>query len=459
MTVGPFQSYDDVISFLLGRIDYERAAAEKLTVRDFKLDRMREFLALLGDPQETIPAVHIAGTKGKGSTAVMTSEILAAAGYRVGLFTSPHISAFEERFKVNGCSPSRDVCVELFNRLSDPLNELDTRGLTMRPTYFEIATALAWLFFRRERCDVVVLEVGMGGRLDSTNLCRPEVTVITNVSRDHTSVLGDTDAKIAAEKSGIIKSHVPVVSGVGSAEAANVVVDVSKKNSCDLYRLNHDIQATYYRGIASDDSDSATVNVKTPFGLHEKLPLTLAGAHQANNAALAITAVDILRRRGFAISPLAIQQGMRNVKWPLRLEVLERNPTFVADAAHNEASAAAVATALLDEFPAEKRVLIFAASCDKEVEKIAEKLFPTFQTIVLTQFIGNPRSISPDDLEYRVAEFATGNVLSAANPTVAVAIARQQAGPNDLICATGSFYLAAEVRGVLKPGGVSSRHC
>lgn len=435
-----FDSYPAAMAFLTARIDYERAAADSLTARGFKLDRMRELLARLGDPQSTIPAVHIAGTKGKGSTAVMTAEILAAAGLRTGLFTSPHVAAFEERMRVNGEMPSQAGFVELLDRVAPVVRELDERGPEMRATYFEIATAMAWLYFVRERCDLAVLEVGLGGRLDSTNLCRPEVTAITNVSRDHMHLLGNTPVEIAAEKAGIIKPGVPILCGETRPEPAAVITAIAAEREAPLLRRDVDFRSTYRR-----DGNGAVVDVETPRGRYEAIPLTLAGAYQADNAALAVTAIDVLRERGFAIPREAVARGMANVRWPLRLEVLGREPTIVVDAAHNEASAAALVGALRAEFPAERRTLIFAASRDKDVERIAAALFPAFDTIVLTQFVGNPRAIPPRELRARVAEFAT-DVHVAHTPAEALAQALATARPQDLICATGSFYLAAEVR-------------
>ena len=493
MPHGFFDSYDDALFFLHSRIDYERAAAEKMTARDFKLDRMAELLARLGDPQETIPAVHITGTKGKGSTAVMAAEMLTAAGYRTGLFTSPHVSAFEERMRVDGRMPSRGECTDLLDEVAAEVMQLDVQGPAMRPTYFEIATAMAWLYFRRCRCDFVVLEVGLGGRLDSTNLCRPEVTVITNVSRDHMHVLGNTAREIAAEKAGIIKPHIPVVCGVERPDAAEVIHATARRCESPLYQSGRDFDAVYRRAEdrtrkaaepvrrpisdlqppssdlqppssdlqppssdlrppSSDlrpptsDLRPPTVDVTTPFNTFSSLPLALRGEHQARNAAAAVSAIDVLRNRGFAISDAAVRAGLANVRWPLRLEVLRRSPIVIADAAHNEASAAALVAALRSEFPAERRILIFAASRDKDVEAIAANLLPAFYTVVATQFVGNPRSIPPTELAERIGAAFGGRLLTAANPLEAYALALEMSAAGDLICASGSFYLAAEVR-------------
>lgn len=449
-------SYDEALAFLNARLNYERTAAEKVSVRDFKPDRMQRLLALLGNPQNTIPAVHIAGTKGKGSTAVMVAEILQAGGYRTGLFTSPHVRDFEERMQVNGRCPPAETLVALTDETAEAVEHLDRLGPEYGPTYFEIAMAMAWQFFRRECCDFVVLEVGLGGRLDATNICHPEVTVLTNVSRDHMHLLGNTPAEIAAEKAGIIKSHIPVVSGVLHPAARKVIRDTTREHSADLYELQRDIR--YLRRRTPEKIPAAGslralsgsfLDVETPFTGYENLPLTLAGAHQAANAALAVSAVDVLRRRGYPVPAEAVSAGLSAVRWPIRLEVLGTSPLLIADAAHNEASVTATVRALREEFPAGPRTLLFGVSRDKDVEQLAAVLFPHFDRIILTRFLGNPRAVDPEELEQRTAAFASGELSTADDPKSAVNAARLCTPEHGLICATGSFYLAAEVRTLL----------
>ena len=203
----PVDTYTQALDFLFHRINYERIQSTSYSVGDLKLSRMRSLLDRLRNPEAEIPAVHIAGTKGKGSTATMVASLLAASGYRVGLFTSPHLTRFEERMTVNGRMPTEDEVVALVNELLEPVAELDQQLGGMNPTYFEITTAMAWLYFRQQQAEIVVLEVGLGGRLDATNLCRPEVCVITSISRDHTHLLGSDIDQIAREKGGIINFY------------------------------------------------------------------------------------------------------------------------------------------------------------------------------------------------------------------------------------------------------------
>lgn len=442
----PFETYQQAIDFLHARINYEADDAGKLTARGLKLDRMRKLLALVGDPHLARPAVHVAGTKGKGSTSVMIAEILSAAGLTVGLFTSPHVDAFEERMTVGGVPPEPAEFVALMNRLAGPIALLDAEDASMRPTYFEIATALGWLYFRDRQTDIDVLEVGLGGRLDSTNVCRPEVTLITNVSRDHTSILGETPAEIAREKAGILKPGVPLITGVDHPAAREVVLRIAEQRRCPVEELHAEIRVEYRRTA----DGSATVDVQTPQGEHRGVPLILAGKHQATNAALALAAIDRLRASGWELSDDAVHAGMAAVRWPLRLERIAESPTVIVDAAHNEASSAAVCDAIDELSPAGRRILIFAVSREKDVAAMARVLYPRFDEVVLTAFQGNPRSIPPRELRELTAELLQGPVHVAATPAEACGVARSLAGRDDLICATGSFYLAAEVRNVVR---------
>ena len=219
--IEPVQTYEQAIGFLFDRTNFERTPA--FSKQDFKLDRMRRLLELLDNPQSRLPCIHIAGTKGKGSTAIMLAEMLSAAGHRVGLYTSPHVEAFEERMQVAGQRPTPDQIVDLVRRVQVAVRQCESDPQPFNPTFFEVTTALAWLFFETQQTEIVVLEVGLGGRLDSTNVCSPLTCVLTTISRDHTQMLGSTLSQIAAEKAGIVKPRVPVISGVIGDEAQAVI--------------------------------------------------------------------------------------------------------------------------------------------------------------------------------------------------------------------------------------------
>lgn len=446
------RTYDDAIRFLLDRVDCERTPSGRAAARYLKLGRMRSLLERLGNPHERLPAVHIAGTKGKGSTAVMLAQMLSAAGYRTGLFTSPHVATFEERIRVDGHSPSPERLVELVQRVAGPVKRMDEEG--NGPTYFEVAAALAWIDFNDRNADIAVLEVGLGGRLDATNLCRPLVTVITNIGLDHTHVLGTTHERIAREKAGIIKAGVPLVSGVRHPGARRVVVRQAQALEAPLWQLGREIRCEYHPasapiGAGTGRRRAPSVDVETPRASRRRLPVPLLGEHQAGNAALAAAAVDLLGREGVPVADHALRDGLRSVKWPIRIEVVATRPTVVLDAAHNVTSVEALQRSLHREFQARRRVLVFAATRDKDLPELLRRLLPSFETVVLTQYSTNPRAVPLDRLARAARALTEHPLIEAPTPAQAWEAASAAAGAEDLICATGSFFLAAEMRELL----------
>ncbi len=439
-------TYEQAIEYLYGRINYERVQTGTYTTSDFKLGRVRQLLARLGNPQESIPAVHIAGTKGKGTTAAMTARILEAAGYRAGLFTSPHISTFEERIQVNGQMPGRDDLVRLVQQAAAAADAMDQEPGHMAPTFFELTMALGWLWFQAQAVDVAVLEVGLGGRLDATNVCRPAVCAITSISRDHTGLLGSTLFQIAAEKAGIIKPGVPVITGVEEPTARQVVAEVCRQQSAPVYSLDREIRISSATPL---EHAQKTLTVETPFHAYERLPVPLAGRHQVRNAALAVGLADSLRRQGWRIDEEAVRRGLAATRWPLRIEVVHSEPTAVLDVAHNWASVTALAETLNCDFSADRRILIFAASRDKDVSGMLRQLLPQFDSVILTQFLGNPRAVPAEKLEPLVHALTGRFAHVASTPAQAWHLARRIAGPQDLICGAGSFFIAAELREVI----------
>lgn len=449
-------TYEQAEAYLFGRINFERTTAGQ---GDFKLDRMRELLRLLGDPHERIPVVHVAGTKGKGSTAAMTASILRAAGYRVGLYTSPHIARFEERMTVDGAIPTAAQIVDLTRRVREATQRLDAHPDLGSPTFFEVVTAMGWLHFEDQRCDLVVLEVGLGGRLDSTNVCRPAACVITSISRDHTALLGTTLGSIAREKAGIIKPGVPVVCGAQTDEPLAAIREACRINGASLFLLDQDVRARIGEWIIADDATSAAtplihrqIDVETPWRRHLELPVVLAGRHQARNAALAVSVSDVLNAHGWNVPADAVAAGLLEVDWPLRIEVVCRQPIVVLDAAHNWASAGALLATLDEEFADKPRTLIFAATRDKDVVGLLRRLLPRFERTILTQYVSNPRVVPVEQLREAALTLGVPHVLTADSPAAAWNLARTLCGKDELICGTGSFFLAAELRGLLQRG-------
>lgn len=493
---GKLSTYQQALEFLYNRINYERVQGSAYSAGDFKLNRMRGLLQGLGNPQDRIPVVHIAGTKGKGSTAVMIASILRAAGYRVGLFTSPHISRFEERMTVNGSQPSESEIVELVNELLEPVAELDQELGGMNPTYFEITTAMAWQYFAQQQADIVVLEVGLGGRLDATNVCRPEACVITSISRDHTHLLGSEVQQIAREKAGIIKAGIPVISGVVNSPARDEIEDICQQRQAPLRQLECDFHYHYIPGATETSiggeltlvlPTSATVSletaaqgatgspspltqsghastaVQTPSQFLDKcgdelcldhLPLPLLGAHQAHNAALAVRTAIELAYRGWKIDAAAIRVGLKQVIWPARIEVVRRDPLTIVDAAHNWASISALNQTLDQQFAGRPRVAIFAATQDKDVQGMLRQLLPSFEIVILTCYQSNPRSV-PVEVLYAMSRLVSDrHAHLCADPRSAWTLANRLVPPGGLICVTGSFFIAAEIRELITVGNI-----
>jgi dihydrofolate synthase/folylpolyglutamate synthase len=456
---------DRTAQFLASRIDYERALAMPYGNRDFRLDRMRDLLARLGNPQDALRIVHVAGTKGKGSTAAMMAAALSAAGYRTGLYSSPHLERVEERLMIDGAVCPSDELATLVGRIRpvaaamDALDAGDDHAGN-RPTYFEITTALAILRFALHRVDAAVLEVGMGGRLDSTNVCRPLVSVITSISHDHTQQLGNTLAEIAREKAGIIKPGVPVVSGAVGEEARAVIAETARRHECRLVELGPDFDFDYrpprdphlHAGLAQMDF---TYRADTLPQSVDGLELALIGRHQAANAAVGMAALVELGRAGFDVSDAALRRGLAQVRWPARIELLRKAPAVVLDSAHNGASVEALVRVLDESFSSPRRLLVFATTRDKNAGEMLSVLLPRFDEVIFTRYWSNPRGVPPEELERVAAELSPARRHVCPDPATAWRLAQRLAAPEHLICIAGSLFLAAEMRAVI--GGPSSR--
>jgi dihydrofolate synthase/folylpolyglutamate synthase len=448
----------------MGRINYERVAVVPYGARVLKLDRMRTLLNRLGNPDAGVPIVHVAGTKGKGSTSTLIAAILHAAGYDVGLYSSPHLERLEERFALNGapCSPAE--LVALVDRIRPVVEQLDedaeaSNDPSQRPTFFEITTALALMHFADRRVDAVVLEVGLGGRLDSTNVCQPTVAVISSISLDHTRQLGDTTAKIAAEKGGIIKPGVPVLVGPMDDAARRVLAEMAHGRGARFiesgrdfdfaYRPPHEIDAR----AATGRIDFVSHRADAPGELRDA-ELRLLGRHQAANAALAVATIGELRRQGWLVSTDAIRAGLAQAVLPGRIEVVRRRPTVVLDVSHNVASVAALVECLRESFACEQRTLVFAASRDKDVPGMLHVLIPHFQRLIVTQFQDNPRAVptrqlvawSREELERLGLRAGSDHLLECSTPAEAWTAAREPATGDELICIAGSVFIVAELR-------------
>jgi dihydrofolate synthase/folylpolyglutamate synthase len=457
--------YDVAIQFLMDRIDYERIPAVPYREREYKLDRMREFLRRLGDPQRDFPIVHIAGTKGKGSTAAILTSICVAASYETGAYTSPHLDRLEERIAINGEPCSAAELVSLVDFARPVVEEMDAecaRGQSddgfspPGPTYFEITTALALLHFARCKVDIAILEVGMGGRLDSTNVCEPVCSVITSISFDHTKQLGNTLAQIAREKAGIIKPRVPVVCGVTEDEPQHAIAELAQARDAPLIQLERDFE--FEHSQARDGAEDVAVTL-LDYANHidstcfKQMQLGLLGRHQAANAAVALAVTDVLARQGWQFTDEARRRGLATASCRARVELIRRNPAVVIDAAHNVASIDALLDTLNSVFSKGIRILVFATTQEKDLVGMLIRLLPQFDHVIFTRYLNNPRGVPPTELRQLGIDhaIADGAPLKAhcrvcEDPIDAWHAANSLAGQDDQICITGSFFIAAELR-------------
>jgi len=446
--------------FWFGRVNFEQRSPRP---GDLTLHRMLALLALLGNPHHRLRIVHVAGSKGKGSTSAMLASILRRAGYRTGLYTSPHLVEVEERIQVDDQPISRE---ELTTLLADihaacarqPHWQAEAGSEPVPPlgealTFFEIATAAGFLHFVRRRVEVAVVEVGLGGRFDSTNVCTPLLSIITSISFDHTQQLGDTLALIAMEKAGIIKPGRPVVSGARVPEARLEIENISRARQAPLQQLDVDFQYEHQPACIEDGRQRLPrVTITTARRRWPWMELGLIGEHQAANAALAVAAVEHLRAAGLTIPERSVAEGLAGVRWPARLEVVARHPLVLIDCAHNHASMEALVETLRCSFPLHpggKRLLIFASSRDKDVPAMLRILVPHFDHIYLTRFATSPRSVPGEHLAAMLPAGATIPFTVCPDPAQAWHAARASAGADDLICVTGSVFLAGELRPLL----------
>ena len=444
------------LRFLYDRIDYERALSVPYRGREFKLDRMRQLLARLGNPQEGLPIVHVAGTKGKGSTVAVIGAVLSAAGCRTGIFTSPHLDRVEQRMAIDGRACSSSELVELIDRLVPVVEAMDKEAQACDPaengpTYFEIITAMALLHFAQHKVDAAVLEVGLGGRLDSTNVCHPLVSVITSISFDHTRQLGDTLEAIAREKAGIIKPGVPVVSGVIREEPRAAIREVCNRQGCRLLELGVDFDFRYHPPRRLELADSFGRldfrNHADGRGLHwDDLSFALLGHHQAANATVALATLVELERIGWRVPEEAIRAALAEINWPARVELVARRPAIIIDSAHNLASVDALLSVLDESFFARRRLLVFATTREKDALGILGRLLEQFDEIIFTRYLNNPRAVPPGELAAVAAELDGRRHRVCPTPLDAWDQVGRMASPEDLICVTGSFYIAAEMR-------------
>jgi dihydrofolate synthase/folylpolyglutamate synthase len=420
-------AYNQALDYLYSFVDYSLKKSSELAKADFNLDRMRALMAALGSPEQKYPILHVAGTKGKGSTSALMAAALQAAGYRTGLYISPHLQDFVERIQINGESISHAGLVELVEQVKPAVARIP------KLTTFEIVTALGFLYFAGQKVDAAVIEVGLGGRLDATNIVTSRVSVITSLSYDHMAVLGNTLTLIAGEKAGIIKPGIPVVSAPQADEALAVLEKVSAERHAPLTLVGRDV--TFEAMAHSLDGQAFII-------YHSLFAIPLLGAHQVVNAATAYAALKV---SGLGIPDEAIRKGFAEVSWPCRFEIVRREPPVVLDSAHNVDSFEKLARTLDDYFPGRPVILIFGASEDKDVTGMFNALKPRLSRVIGTKAL-HPRALEPEMIIETASRL--GVPAEAAAPVeVALARALELAAKDDnIVLSAGSMFVTAEVK-------------
>ena len=400
---------------------------------DLRLDRMEHALALFDHPENAFASIHIAGTNGKGSTAAMLHCILSRAGYRTALYTSPHLVSFTERIRIDGDEIAQDDVIKIADEIWRR-----TAAADVPLTFFEIVTVIAFIYFARRQSEIAVIEVGLGGRLDATNVITPLVSAITTISKDHEAYLGPDEISIAREKAGIIKAHVPVVLGKVSNEIADVLRQIAGARQAPAYLLGSDFSFSL-----KDDRQFDYTGIKKRFF---DLDLALLGQHQRANASVALAVLELVREH-FPVDENAVREGLRQVRWPGRLEVMLEQPTVILDGAHNPEGV----KSLVDELNLMRRgrriKLLFATMADKEWELMVRALAGAVDEITFTQ-VAMERSADPHVLAGKFNQPIPQRVI--ANSLAALRMLVSEADPEDVIVVAGSLYLLGEVRPLLE---------
>ncbi len=434
------QSYQSSLDFLYSFVDYSLTRQLRYSPEKFNLDRMKAFMSLMGDPQAAYPVIHVAGTKGKGSTSAMIASVLAKSGFKVGLYTSPHLHDFVERIQVNGQPISYAELVAQVAQLRSftPLIE--------EITTFELTTAIGFSAFKKAQVDIAVIEVGLGGRLDATNIVKPEVSVITSLSMDHMNILGDTLEKIAFEKGGIIKPGVPVVLSPQKEEARKIISTLCYERGSELIEVDQKFEF----GVSniSLERQSFWIKLNDESSQREQYSLSLLGQHQVSNAATALATIGVLQTKGYEITGKAKKKGLQNVNWPARFEIVSRDPLIILDCAHNPDSCEKLCKTVQEYLPGKKLTLVFGASEDKDVEGMFDFLFPVCDEVIVT------RSVHPRAAELNLlVELARKHGRQAtSNESIehAIQTALSTSGEKDGVLITGSIFIAAAAREIIQ---------
>ena len=450
------ETYEAALGYLFSATDYEKMQRVRYNADTFNLDRMRRLLERLGSPERGLRCVHIAGTKGKGSTAAMVHALALGCGLRAGLYTSPHLVDIRERIRVGREEIAPEELRLLIEAARPHMDEMQAAGDA--PTFFEIFTALALRHFADVRTDLAVVEVGLGGRLDATNVLAPDVAVITAISFDHMSQLGDTLAAIAGEKAGIVKPGVPLVSQPQPAEALGVIQAACRDADAPLVLIGREVTWSW-TPAKTEGRLGGRLTVRTPATTYDDLFIPLMGEHQALNACAAIVAAERARPLAGRLTPAVVREALRSVRWPGRMEHVPGTPEVILDGAHNQASVERLAEGLARHFPGRRLVVVFGAAADKDLDGMMAALAERMPeaALVFTKS-NNPRSADPANLASLFAGHGGRDAQTAPAVAAALQAASRLAEPDALVVVTGSLYLVGEVKQLLAAGLPGSTH-
>ncbi|MBW8016407.1 MAG: bifunctional folylpolyglutamate synthase/dihydrofolate synthase [Planctomycetes bacterium] len=438
-----FRTYDSAMSYLFKSTDYEKQQKLRYNVTTFNLNRMEALLKNLGNPHNKVQTVHIAGTKGKGSTATMLAKMIEANDYCVGLYTSPHVTSLHERITVDSEMITNKQMLSLINRIYATIEKLKKKDDA--PTFFEIITALAFMHFADQEVDVAIIETGLGGRLDSTNVITPAVVGITSISIDHQNLLGDTIVHIAKEKAGVIKRGVPVITVPQQPDAMKVLKKHASSVKAPLSVTGCDIDFSSRFESSREHGPHTRICLTTPNSRFEHLRVPLPGAHQALNCGLALAMLDKLKDEGYEIDDEKAMSGLQGISLKGRMEIINDDPRILIDAAHNAASIKALIQAIGQHVPYDSMVIIFGCNNDKDIRGMLTELQYGADKVIFTRS-NSPKAVFPQDLADMYTEICGNMYQTAMTLREAAKIARSAVSREDLICVTGSFYLVGQAK-------------
>ena len=438
-----FRTYAKAIEYIFAKTDYERQQTLRYNTTTFDLDRMNKLLKNVGNPHKKTETVHIAGTKGKGSTATMLAKMIEANSYDVGLYTSPHVTNLHERIAINSKLISKKDMLGLINRIQPVIEKMARQKQS--PTFFEIFTALAFIHFANKKVDIAIIETGLGGRLDSTNVVEPSLVGITSISIDHQNLLGSGLDSIAKEKAGVIKKGIPVVTVKQEPAAMRVLKQTANSVKAPLTVTGRDIDFSYRFESSREHGPHNRICVTTPTSKFEHLKVPLPGEHQAINCGLALALLDKLKSAGYEIDDDKAVKGLKNVSMIGRMEIICDDPRILVDTAHNAASIKALIQAIGQHVPYDSMIIIFGCNTDKDVRGMLEQLQYGAEKVIFTRS-NSPKAVFPQDLADMYTEICGKMCQTALTVSEAVRTARSAITREDLICITGSFYLVGQAK-------------